>query len=91
MYSHCHIIDPEGQLRTIDWYGCVPVADPVIEAEYMEAIVHGTAIHRIQEVKTDRGYDLSKMFKRSLGNFVKWGYEDLDFVYKAMFKESSNA
>jgi hypothetical protein len=91
MYSHCHIIDSTGQLRTIDWYGCVSVADPVIEAEYMEAIVHGTAIHRIQEVKTDRGYDLSKMFKRSLGNFVKWGYEDLDFVYKAMFKESSNA
>lgn len=87
MYSHCHIIDPDGNLRTIDWYGCVPVSDPVIESQYMDAIIHGTALHRIQEVRTDRGYDLSMMFKRSLGHFVKWGNEDLTSIYNVMFKE----
>ncbi len=88
MYSHCHMIDNHGQMRGFDWYGCVPVSNPTIDLIYMDAIVHGTAVHRIKEVLTeDNKYDLGKMFKRSLGKYVMWGQEDLVHVYKQMFNE----
>ena len=35
MYPHCHYTDSQGQMRAIDWYGCVPVDKPYIEEKYI--------------------------------------------------------
>ncbi len=88
MYSHCHMIDNNGQMKTFDWYGCISKDNPIIEAKLIESIVHGTALHRIKEVQTQDGnYDLSKMFKRSLGKYVTWGNQGLEYIYRKMFDE----
>lgn len=92
MYSHCHMIDNHGQMRAFDWYGCMPVSDPLIDSVYMNAIIHGTALHRIKEVVTQDGkYDLGQMFKRSLGNYVRWGSQNLVYVYRQMFNEEPSS
>jgi hypothetical protein len=87
MYPHCHFFDSDGQMRTIDMYGCVEITDPYIDCAMMDGIIHSTAQFRLDETGetiNDR-YDLEKMFKRSLGVHVKWGTETLDDVYKEMF------
>lgn len=88
MYSHCHFIDSNGIMKTFDWYGCMPINDHIIKAKFMEAIVHGTAVHRIDEVKTSTGdYNLEAMFKRSMAKYVKWGENDLIYIYRKLFNE----
>ena len=87
MYPHCFYVDTENQLRTIDWYGCVEVEDPFIEAKYMDGIIHSTAQFRLDETGklVDGKYNLGTMFKQSLGTHVKWGKDDMGFIYKEIF------
>lgn len=87
MYPHCHFFDPHGQMRTIDMYGCVEIADPYIKAKYMDGIIHSTAQFRLDETGelVDGNYNLEIMFKQSLGKHVKWGNDDMSFIYKEMF------
>jgi hypothetical protein len=87
MYPHCFYVDTENQLRTIDWYGCVEVEDPFIEAKYMDGIIHSTAQFRLDETGklVDGKYNLGTMFKQSLGTHVKWGKYDMSFIYKEIF------
>jgi hypothetical protein len=87
MYPHCFYVDTENQLRTIDWYGCVEVEDPFIEAKYMDGIIHSTAQFRLDETGklVDGKYNLGTMFKQSLGTHVKWGKDDMSFIYKEIF------
>jgi hypothetical protein len=87
MYPHCFYVDTDDQLRTIDWYGCVEVSDPFIEAKYMDGIIHSTAQFRLDETGelVSGKYNLETMFKQSLGVHVKWGNEDMGFIYKEMF------
>ena len=49
MYPHCHYADSQGQMRAIDWYGCVPIDKPYIEEKYMQGIIHDTAQFRLEE------------------------------------------
>ena len=87
MYPHCHFIDPEGQMRTIDMYGCVETADPYIKAKYMDGIIHNTAQFRLDETGelVDGRYNLEEMFKQSLGKHVKWNGQTMDWIYKEIF------
>lgn len=87
MYPHCHYFDPAGQMRTIDMYGCVEVADPFIKAKYMDGIIHSTAQFRLDETGelVNGNYNLETMFKQSLNTHVKWNGEDLSFIYKEIF------
>lgn len=87
MYPHCHYIDNFGNMRAIDWYGVVPVQYPYIEEQYMEAIIHDSARFRLAETG-DRKHNLINleiMFKRSLGTHVKWGKQDMSYIYKEIF------
>ena len=87
MYPHCFYVDAKNQLHTIDWYGCVEVSDPFIEAKYMDGIIHSTAQFRLDETGdlVNGKYNLETMFKQSLGVHVKWGNEDMQFIYKEIF------
>lgn len=88
MYPHCHYIDTHGQMRAIDWYGCVPVDAPYIGEKYMQGIIHETAQFRLEETgeAVDNVLNLETMFKRSLGTHVKWGEQDMRYIYKEIFK-----
>lgn len=91
MYPHCHYIDNEGQMHTIDMYGCVEVNDPYIEKKIMDGIIHETARFRLDEIEpiiNDR-YNLEKMFFNSLRAHVKWGEHTLDFVYQNILGNSN--
>lgn len=87
MYPHCHYIDEHGQMRAIDWYGCVPVDDPYIETKYMDAIIHSTAQFRLDETGEllNNTYNLELMFKGSLSKHVMWGSESMEYIYKEIF------
>lgn len=87
MYPHCHYIDNHGQMRAIDWYGCVPVDAPYIEEKYMQGIIHETAQFRLDETgkAVNHVLNLETMFKRSLGTYVKWGNDDMSYIYKEIF------
>ena len=87
MYPHCHYIDTRGQMRAIDWYGCVPVEAPYIEERYMQGIIHDTAKFRLEETgEAVRGLlNLETMFKRSLGEHVLWGDQNMSYIYKEIF------
>lgn len=90
MYPHCHFFDVNGQMRTIDMYGCVEVLDPYIDKKMMDGIIHETAQFRLDEtgeLLQDR-YNLEIMFKRSLGTHVKWGQDTLSFIYRDMYEVS---
>jgi hypothetical protein len=85
MYPHCHYIY-NGQLKTFDMYGCVDIASPWIPKYAMDGIVHETARFRLDETDSnDTHYNLEKMFKRSMSTHVKWGNEDLNWLYIKMF------
>jgi len=86
MYPHCFYVD-NGQLRTIDWYGCVEVDDPLIETKYMDGIIHSTAQFRLDETGDliNGKYNLELMFKGSLGTHVLWGKENMRWIYKEIF------
>ena len=82
MYPHCHYLDKHGVMKTIDWYGCVPVKSPFIEAKYMDAIVHETARFRLDETeRTNTHYNLELMYKQSMCNHVRWEGKTLRYIY----------
>ena len=87
MYPHCHYIDNKGQMRAIDWYGCVPVKEPYVEEKYMQGIIHETAQFRLEEtgVAINNILNLETMFKRSLGTHVLWGDKNMYYIYKEIF------
>ena len=87
MYPHCHYISEDSNMRAIDWYGCVPVEEPYIEEKYMQGIIHETAQFRLDETgaAVDSVLNLETMFKRSLGTHVKWGENDMSYIYKEIF------
>jgi len=87
MYPHCFYVDYGDQLRTIDWYGCVEIADPFIEAKYMDGIIHDTAQSRLDETGdlVDGKYNMELMFKGSLGTHVLWGSENMQWIYREIF------
>jgi hypothetical protein len=67
-------------------YGCVDTASPWIPKYAMDGIVHETARFRLDETDSnDTHYNLEKMFKRSMSTHVKWGDEDLNWLYIKMF------
>ena len=86
MYPHCHFIK-DGQMQTIDWYGCVPVSNPSIDAEYMDGIIHESAKFRLVETGAvvDNKYNLEIMFQRSMQEHVKWGSQSMEYIYKEIF------
>lgn len=82
MYPHCHFLDANGTMKTVDWYGCVPIKSPTIETKYMDAIVHETARFRLDETeRTDTHYNLELMYKKSMRDHVRWGEESLGYIY----------
>jgi hypothetical protein len=87
MYPHCHYFDSNGIMHTIDMYGCVEVTDPFISARYMDGIIHSTAQFRLDETGdlVNGKYNLETMFKQSLSTHVRWGEDDMYFIYKEMF------
>jgi hypothetical protein len=87
MYPHCHYIDSHDNMRAIDWYGCVLVANPYIEEKYMQGIIHETAQFRLDETGSaiDNKLNLEIMFKRSLGQHVMWGEQNMSYIYKELF------
>lgn len=90
MYPHCHYISDDGNMRAIDWYGCMPVDSPYIAEKYMQGIIHETAQFRLEETGTsvDSVLNLETMFKRSLGEHVLWGDKNMSYIYKEMFNDS---
>lgn len=93
MYPHCHFIDNHGQMRAIDWYGCIPVGNSLVDSQYMDGIIHSSAIFRLQETGAivDGKYNLEKMFQRSMSTHVKWGTESMKYIYDEIFKETIDA
>jgi len=89
IYPHCHYISNDGNMRAIDWYGCVPVNEPYIPEKYMQGIIHETAQFRLEETgkAIDNILSLETMFKRSLSTHVKWGNQDMAYVYKEIFND----
>jgi len=87
MYPHCHFYDSNGIMHTIDMYGCVEVNDPFIETKYMDGIIHETAQFRLDETGelVDGKYNLETMFKQSISTHVKWGKDNMNFIYKEIF------
>jgi len=86
MYPHCHFIDKHGVMKTIDMYGCVDIANPTIPKFVMDGIIHETARFRLAETEqVGEFYNLENMFKRSMIEHVKWGTENMSFIYKEMF------
>ena len=87
MYPHCHYIDDTGNMRAIDWYGCVPVDRPYIEEKYMQGIIHETAKFRLAETgeAVKNVLNLETMFKRSLGTHVLWGDQNMSYIYREIF------
>lgn len=82
MYPHCHFLDADGVMKTIDWYGCVAVKNPIIKTKYMDAIVHETARFRLDETeRTETHYNLELMYKKSMRNHVKWDGQTLEYIY----------
>lgn len=88
MYPHCHFIK-DGQMQTIDWYGCIPVNNPFIGAEYMDGIIHESAKFRLAETGAivDNKYNLEIMFQRSMQEHVMWGTQSMDYIYNEIFNE----
>jgi hypothetical protein len=87
MYPHCHYIDNENNMRSIDWYGCVPISNPLIEERFMQGIIHHTAQFRLDETgKSVNGMlNLETMFKRSLSTHVMWGQYNMSYIYDEIF------
>lgn len=89
MYPHCHYISADGNMRAIDWYGCVPVDEPYVEEKYMQGIIHETAQFRLEETgaSINNVLNLETMFKRSLSTHVLWGDQNMSYIYKEIFND----
>ena len=89
MYPHCHYVDNNNQMKAIDWYGCVPVESPYIAEKWMQGIIHETAQFRLEETgaAVDSVLNLETMYKRSLSTHVKWGEENMNYIYREIFGE----
>ena len=87
MYPHCHFIDVDGYMKAIDWYGCISTENPYVESKYMDSIIHGSAKFRLEETGAiiDSKYNLEIMFQRSMQEHVRWGDQNLEYIYKEIF------
>ena len=89
MYPHCHFLDANGVMKTIDWYGCVTITNPLIKAKYMDAIVHETARFRLDETdRSDTHYNLELMYKQSMLNHVKWQGQSLGYIHDEIHRNN---
>jgi hypothetical protein len=89
MYPHCHYVARDGQIKSIDWYGCIPVDDPWVNSAWMDSIIHHTAKFRLEETGAiiDGKYNLEKMFQNSMHDHVLWGRQDLKYIYEHIFNK----
>jgi hypothetical protein len=89
MYSHCHYIAQNSEMKSIDWYGCLPKESPLVPVNCMDAIIHETAKFRLEETgpAIDGCYNMETMFKQGLNEHVLWGDSNLKFIYDEIFKE----
>ena len=55
----------------------------------MQGIIHETAQFRLEETgeAINHVLNLETMFKRSLGTHVKWGDNDMSYIYKEIFDD----
>lgn len=90
MYPHCHFIDEDGIMKSIDWYGCIPINDHWVDAQWMDSIIHHTAKFRLEETGdiVEGKYNLERMFKGSMGKHVYWGDQDMKYIYKEIFGDN---
>jgi hypothetical protein len=88
MYSHCHYIADNGDMKAIDWYGCLPKDNPLVPKNCMDAIIHDSAKSRLEETgpATNGYYNMETMFKRGLEEHVLWGHNNLKFIHDEIFK-----
>jgi hypothetical protein len=90
MYSHCHYLDIHGEMKSIDWYGCVPVSDPFIPAKYIDSILHETTQGRLAETGelVNGKYNLEPMFRQSLKTHIKWGETSLEYIHDQIYRHN---
>jgi hypothetical protein len=89
MYPHCHYVTDQGIMKAIDWYGCLPIGNPIVPKQCMDAIIHDSAKFRLNETgeAVDGYYNMEVMFKRGLEEHVQWGNVNLKFIYDKMFNK----
>lgn len=89
MYPHCHYVTDQGIMKAIDWYGCLPINNPIVPKQCMDAIIHDSAKFRLNETgeAVDGHYNMEVMFKRGLEEHVQWGNVNLKFIYNEIFNK----
>jgi hypothetical protein len=84
MYPHCHFIDKDGSMKAFDYYSSVFTEEPMIPKTYVDAILSDTSTYRLKDkgVVCNEWINVEEMFKNALLYHVKWGSENLDFIYR---------
>jgi hypothetical protein len=81
LYPHCHYLDANKKLHTIDFYGCASRSNPYIEVSKLYGMIGPRSNERFDEATTNGLVDLEFFFKRAMTHFIKWPHDPLPDIY----------
>jgi hypothetical protein len=66
LYPHCFAINKFNSIQTIDFYGCVSVADRMMPLEFIREMIGKDSVDRFAEATVDNNIDFEIFYNRLL-------------------------
>lgn len=85
LYPHCFFFDKHGNLKTIDFYGCIDHANPYIKFSQLDGMMGKESHQRFIEATEGDSLNLSIFFKKALSKHVKWPGDPFPRFFKKLF------
>lgn len=79
LYPHCFYLDNKKRIHTFDFYGCVPMNDPMIELSKVEEMIGTDSVQRFAEAHVGDNIDFSIFFNRLLETYMDKYWSDNPF------------
>jgi len=79
LYPHCFYLDDNKRIHTMDFYGCVPMNDCMIELSKVEDMIGVESVVRFAEARVGNNIDFSIFFNRLLETYMDKYWVDNPF------------
>jgi hypothetical protein len=87
LYPHCFFIDKNNQIKTIDFYGCLPQTERYLERSKIAGMIGNQSGNRFDEATTDGMIDFDFFFKQTISQHLAKAWPDNPFAdyYKRLY------
>lgn len=70
LYPHCFYLDDNKRIHTIDYYGCAPLDNCIVELSKVEDMIGAESVQRFAEARVNDNIDFGIFFNRLLETYM---------------------